>query len=261
MGIVDTQAATSVAGLTIVVTGAARGMGAAIAETLAAHGARVVVADRLESEGAQVTERLRQAGHEAEFIAVDVADMAATVAMADAALTRFGRIDGLVNNAGIYQELGHKRAFDEVEPDEWDRVMAVNARGPWLCIRAVVPHMRSRGRGKIVNVASATVHMGVAGFPHYVASKGALIALTRSLARELGADGITVNAVAPGLVSTEATRRLNESEYLERASRARAIAREMVPSDLAGSVLFLCARASDFVTGQTLIVDGGAVMQ
>jgi NAD(P)-dependent dehydrogenase (short-subunit alcohol dehydrogenase family) len=157
-------------------------------------------------------------------------------------------------------DLGHKQAFDEISPEEWDRVMAVNVRGAWLCARAAVPHMRELGGGSLINVSSATVHMGVPGFAHYVASKAALIGLTRALARELGPSGIRVNAIAPGLVSNDASRQLNEPGYLAGSVQARAIAREMTAGDLTGTVLFLASAASEFITGQTFVVDGGAAM-
>ena len=138
--------------------------------------------------------------------------------------------------------------------------MAVNVRGAWQCAKAVVPHMRERRRGKLINVSSASVQLGVPGFAHYVASKAALVGLTHALAGELGAYRITVNALAPGLVSNEASRLLNDPGYLAQAARGRAIPREMEPRDLAGAVVFLASAASDFITGQTFVVDGGAVM-
>jgi NAD(P)-dependent dehydrogenase (short-subunit alcohol dehydrogenase family) len=172
-------------------------------------------------------------------------------------LDRHGRIDALVNNAAIYQGLGAKTPFTDIPVAEWDRVMAVNTRGVWLGMRAVHPVMQRQQYGRVVNMASSTVHMGVPYFAHYTASKGAVMALTRSVAREVGADGITVNAIAPGLVETEATRSLNDPEYLTSAAARRAVPRSMVPEDLGPAVSFLCSRHSGFVTGQTLIVDGG----
>jgi NAD(P)-dependent dehydrogenase (short-subunit alcohol dehydrogenase family) len=165
-----------------------------------------------------------------------------------------------VNNAAIYLALGSKRPFDEISLDEWEKVMAVNVRGVWLCTKAVSPYMRRQDAGKIVNISSVVAHMGAPGFVHYVASKAAVIGMTRALARELGSNGITVNAVAPGLVSNEASRQLNVEEYMEQAARTRAVQRAMEPDDLVGAVLFLSSPESDFVSGQTLIVDGGAVM-
>jgi NAD(P)-dependent dehydrogenase (short-subunit alcohol dehydrogenase family) len=247
-------------GTCAIVTGAARGLGADYARALAAEGAGVVVADVLEPEGEAVAGALRDAGAESVFVAADVTDEASTSALAAAAADRFGRIDVLVNNAAIYLDLERKRAFDEIAADEWDRVMAVNVRGAWQCAKSVAPRMREQGSGRLINVSSASVQLGVPGFAHYVASKAALVGLTHALARELGPFGITVNAVAPGLVSNEASRRLNEGDYLAGAARGRAIPREMTPADMAGTIVFLASPASGFTTGQTFIVDGGALM-
>jgi NAD(P)-dependent dehydrogenase (short-subunit alcohol dehydrogenase family) len=189
----------------------------------------------------------------------DVADESSWAALVAAVLDRHGRVDALVNNAAVYAGLGAKRPFTDIPVEEWDRVMAVNTRGVWLGMRAVHPAMRRQGYGRIVNMASSTVHMGVPWFAHYTASKGAVIALTRSVAREVGTDGITVNAVAPGLVETEASRGLNDEDYLAAAAGRRAVPRPMQPADLAAAVSFLCSRGSGFVTGQTLVVDGGLV--
>jgi NAD(P)-dependent dehydrogenase (short-subunit alcohol dehydrogenase family) len=241
-------------GATVVITGGARGIGERYARAFAQRGARLVIADLLREEGEALAREL-----DALFVATDVADEASVTAMAAAAAERTGAIDVLVNNAAIYAELGGKQAFDEISVADWDRVMAVNVRGPWLCARGVAPFMRGAG-GSIVNVASVVAHIGTAGFAHYVASKAAVMGLTRALARELGADGITVNAVAPGLVANESSRVLNESSYLEQAARVRAVPRDMAPDDLVGAVLFLASPASAFMSGQTVIVDGGGVM-
>jgi NAD(P)-dependent dehydrogenase (short-subunit alcohol dehydrogenase family) len=237
-------------GTVVLVTGGARGIGAALSRHLASEGAAVVTADVVEAtadtDGMDIT-----------HVLADVSDEASWRQLVTAALDRHGRIDALVNNAAIYQGLGAKRPFTDITVDEWDRVMAVNTRGVWLGMRAVHPVMKAQGRGRIVNIASSTVHMGVPYFAHYTASKGAVIALTRSVAREVGADGITVNAVAPGLVETEATRALNDEDYLAASAGRRAVPRRMEPGDLAPVVSFLCSDGSGFVTGQTLIVDGG----
>jgi NAD(P)-dependent dehydrogenase (short-subunit alcohol dehydrogenase family) len=241
-------------GATVVITGGARGIGERYARAFAQRGAQVVIADLLRDEGEALAREL-----DARFVATDVADEASVTAMAAVAAERSGVIDVLVNNAAIYAELGGKQRFDEISVEDWDRVMAVNVRGPWLCARGVVPFMRGRG-GSIVNVASVVAHIGTAGFAHYVASKAAVMGLTRALAREVGPDGITVNAVAPGLVANESSRVLNEDAYLEQAARVRAVPRDMAPDDLVGAVLFLASPASAFMSGQTLIVDGGGVM-
>ncbi|MEA2359059.1 MAG: hypothetical protein QOI62_2319 [Solirubrobacteraceae bacterium] len=246
--------ADAFAGATVVVTGGARGIGERYARAFAQRGAHVVIADLLRDEGEALAREL-----DAVFVATDVADEQSTIAMASAAAQRTGAIDVLVNNAAIYAELGGKVGFDELSVDDWDRVMAVNVRGPWLCARAAFPYMREGG-GSIVNVASVVAHLGTAGFAHYVASKAAVMGLTRALARELGPHGITVNAVAPGLVANESSRVLNDEAYLAQAARGRAVPRDMAPDDLVGAVLFLASPDSAFVSGQTMVVDGGGVM-
>jgi NAD(P)-dependent dehydrogenase (short-subunit alcohol dehydrogenase family) len=243
-------------GKTVVVTGATGGIGEGYVHAFAAAGANVVAADvpTAAGTGAELAEK---AG--CVFVAADVTsddDWSAVVARA---LDEFGRIDALVNNAAIYQGLGVKRPLTELSGDDWDTVLRVNVRGTWQGIKAVVPSMRAAGGGRIVNISSATARMGVPGFAHYVASKAAVEGLTRAAARELGPDGITVNAVAPGLVSDEATRALNTDDYIAAAAGGRALGREMVPDDLVGAVVFLASDGGAFVTGQTLIVDGGGV--
>jgi NAD(P)-dependent dehydrogenase (short-subunit alcohol dehydrogenase family) len=237
-------------GTVVLVTGGARGIGAALSRYLAAQGAAVVTADVVRATG-------DADGLDVTHVQADVSDETSWRQLVAATLDRHGRIDALVNNAAVYQGLGAKRPFTDITVDEWDQVMAVNTRGVWLGMRAVHPVMQAQGRGRIVNIASSTVHMGVPYFAHYTASKGAVIALTRSVAREVGPDGITVNAVAPGLVETEATRALNDEDYLAVAAGRRAVPRRMEPSDLAPVVSFLCSSGSGFMTGQTLIVDGG----
>ncbi|MGY1620761.1 SDR family NAD(P)-dependent oxidoreductase [Geodermatophilus sp. SYSU D00965] len=237
-------------GTVVLVTGAAHGIGEAVSRHLAAEGALVVAADVVD------------AGWDAERVThvhADVSDEGSWERLVATTLDRHGRVDALVNNAAIYQGLGAKRPFTEIGVDEWDRVMAVNTRGVWLGMRAVHPAMKEQGHGRVVNIASSTVHMGVPYFAHYTASKGAVIALTRSVAREVGADGITVNAIAPGLVETEATRSLNDDDYLAVAAGRRAVPRRMEADDLCPAISFLCSRSSGFITGQTLVVDGGTV--
>lgn len=256
------MSATRLAGRVAIVTGAARGIGAVYARAFATHGADVVIADLLDSPGEALARDLRSVreGARALFVRADVTSEADTVRMARAAVEAFGRIDILVNNAAVYLDLERKRPFDEVTVEEWDRVLAVNVRGAWQCVKAVTPAMRRQGYGKIINISSVVAYVGTPGFVHYVTSKAAVIGLTRALARELGDSGISVNAIAPGLVSNEASARLNPPEYLAQAVQARAIRRAMVPEDLVGAVLFLASPESDFVTGQTFVVDGGAVM-
>ncbi|MFW3172175.1 SDR family NAD(P)-dependent oxidoreductase [Geodermatophilus sp. CPCC 206100] len=242
-------------GTVVIVTGGARGIGAELCRSLAAQGAAVVVADV--GDAAPLVAEQIEAGHTVSSVPTDVGDEAAWARLVATTLDRHDRVDALVNNAAVYQGLGAKTPFTEISVAEWDRVMGVNTRGVWLGMRAVHPAMQEQGYGRIVNIASSTVHMGVPYFAHYTASKGAVIALTRSVAREVGRDGITVNAISPGLVETEATFALNDPSYVATAAQGRAVARGMVPGDLCPAVSFLCSRGSGFITGQTVVVDGG----
>ncbi len=249
------------AGKNAVITGGARGIGAVYAKAFAAEGANVAIADILEAEGEDLARKLDEQGDaKALFVRTDVTDDESTNQMARTVEDGFGGVDILVNNAAIYFELETKKSFDEISPEEWERVMAVNVRGVWNCAKAVSPYMKRQEYGKIVNISSVVAYIGAAGFAHYVASKAAVIGLTRALARELGGHNVTVNAVAPGLVSNEASMQLNVAEYIEQSAKMRPIPRAMTPDDLVGAVLFLASPDSDFVTGQTYVVDGGAVM-
>jgi NAD(P)-dependent dehydrogenase (short-subunit alcohol dehydrogenase family) len=241
-------------GKSVIVTGAGGGLGRAFALGFARAGAKVAAAD-VNLAGARETAALVNEVHgEAVALAVDVADEASTKAMAEAAAHAFGGIDALVNNAGLYATL--KRApFLEIDPEEWDRVMAVNLKGPFLCARAAVAHMRGRC-GAIINVASATVLSGSPLWMHYVASKGGVIAMTRVMARELGGDEITVNALAPGFTLTEASMGVMENAATYGVERG-AIKRAGMPEDIVGAALFLASPHARFMTGQTIVVDGG----
>ena len=245
-------------GKVVIVTGAGRGLGRAFAERIAAEGAKVVVAELDPALGEAAATSLRQSGADAVFVPTDISSWPQVKAMAAAVLDRWDAIDGLVNNAAMAYGLGGQK-FDAIPEDEWDGVMAVNVRGTWNCCRAVVPAMRAGGKGKIVNVASDTALWGATTLLHYVASKGAVIALTRALARELGDDNIAVNAIAPGLTMTEAGR-LVAPERQRQYVAGRAMRREQAPDDLTGSVVFLLSDDADFVTGQLLAVNGGFVL-
>ena len=202
-------------------------------------------------------EGLKARGHEVAGVTLDVADPACVQACATEAVRRLGGLDGLVNNAAITDSGG--KSADELEIETWDRVMDVNVRGTWLMTRACRPALRDSGRGAIVNLASDTALWGAPRLLAYVASKGAVIAMTRSLARELGPDNITVNAVAPGLVQVEATRYVPEARHRHYVEQ-RALSRDQVPEDVTGAVVYALSDLARFVTGQLLAVNGGFVM-
>ena len=245
----------------IIVTGGANGIGRAYCEGFAGEGAKVVVADLDEERADDVVRTLTKGGAEALALRVDVADPHATDRMAKATVDRFGRIDGLINNAALFQRPAMSRVpFEKIPVEEWDRLMAVNLRGIFLCCRAVVPVMKQQRYGKIVNISSGTVFYGAPNAAHYVTSKAGVIGLTRSLARELGEYQITVNAIAPGLVlSMDEVDPAREAQNRRRL-QARAIQRTELPQDVVGAAVFLSSGESDFITGQTLVVDGGAQM-
>jgi NAD(P)-dependent dehydrogenase (short-subunit alcohol dehydrogenase family) len=245
----------TLAGQVALITGAAGGLGRAFALAFAAAGARVVLADRNADGAGAVAAEVAAQGGLALAVAADVASAASMVTLAEQAAAWGGAIDILINNAAIYAGL-ERRPFWELDEAEWDRVLGVNLKGAWLCARAVFPAMQRRGRGKIVNVASATVFSGSPLWAHYVASKGGLIALTRTMAREAGDHGITVNALAPGFMLTDASLGLMEDAASYGVSRG-AIKRAAYADDMVGAAVFLASPASDFITGQTLIVDGG----
>lgn len=243
----------------VIITGAAQGIGATYARALAAEGAHIVIADVL--DGAPLVQELQGMGAEAIAVKTDVSVEASAAIMAAATMERFGQIDVLINNAAIYASLKIK-GFEDIDVAEWDKVMAVNVRGPFICARAVAPHMKARGQGRIINISSGTPFKGTPGLLHYVTSKGAILALTRALARELGDFGISVNTLAPGLVLSEGV--VANAEMRERLTApviaSRAIKRDQMPGDLIGPLLFLASDDSAFMTGETVVVDGGSVM-
>lgn len=242
-----------------IVTGAARGIGQAYCLALARDGANIVAADILSCE--ETVAQVQEAGGEALGVTADVANAASTEAMAAQTLQRFGRIDILVNNAAIYGGL-KLTPFEEIPEAEWDRVMAVNVKGLWLCCKAVIPTMKRQGKGKIINISSDTIWMGIPLFLHYVASKGAVFAFSRALSRELSGTGIAVNTITPGYTQTEAAQGLAEPETVARIGAwvldQQIIKRSEEPADLTGTVVFLASADSDFITGQTINVNGGA---
>jgi len=250
----------SIEGKVIVITGAARGIGQEYARSFAAARARVVAADI--SDCSTTLDLIKMTGGDGVAATLDVGDAASASGMAQAATSAFGRIDGLVNNAALYATVRGGR-FDSITETDWDAVMSINVKGIWNCCKAVVPIMRQNGGGSIVNISSLAATYGMPFGLHYTTSKAAVIGLTRGLARELGRDGIRVNAVAPGTVLTDATRQFFGQKFekaIERIRSDQTIQRNLMPIDLVGTVTWLLSDASSFVTGQTISVDGGTVM-
>ena len=239
-------------GKVAIVTGAAQGIGKAIADGLSAAGARIVVADLERAEEAAAA----YAG--GVGLTVDVANEEDVARMVSDTVESCGSIDVLVNNAGLYASLA-MRPFTEIPLEEWNKVMEINVASMFLTCRAVVPVMREHGGGKIVNISSGTPFRGVPFLLHYVTSKGAIVTLTRALAKELGNDSIHVNCVAPGFTMSDGVKSHPEVvEALRDVSvSARTIKRDQVPEDVVGAVVFLCTPAADFITGQTMVIDGG----
>lgn len=239
-------------GQVAIVTGGSQGIGLAIADGLAAAGARIVIADLKGADEAAA------AYPDGVGLTVDVSSEDDVASMAAETVDRCGRVDILINNAGLYASLP-MRPFEQIPVDEWRQVMDVNVLSMFLCCRAVVPLMKDRGTGRIVNISSGTPFRGVPFLLHYVTSKGAIVAFTRSLAKELGAMGVFVNCVAPGFTISDGVK--GQPEVLEALSEvsvaARTIKRDQVPEDVAGAVVFLCGPGAEFITGQTMVIDGG----
>lgn len=248
----------SISGKVAIVTGGARGIGRAYAEALADAGAAVLIADMLEAEGAVTVAAIIAKGQQAAFQAVDVSSRAATEAMAKAAVDQFGGIDILVNNAAMFASL-KGGPFSDISDERWDKTMAVNVRGPFLCIRAVLPYMIERGGGAIVNQTSISA-FGMPYMLDYTASKAAIIGMTKSVASEVGQHNIRVNAIAPGGTATEGYSEImggNMELAEERAKASQLIAAQMQPEDMTGTLLHLVSDGAKFITGQTMVVDGG----
>lgn len=238
----------------VIVTGGAQGIGRAYCSGTAAEGARVVVADV--ADPTPTVKEVEGRGSQALGVECDVSREEDTRRLATETLARFGRIDVLVNNAALYGTL-RRRPFMEIPVEEWDRVMAVNLRGLFLCARAVFPAMQAQGKGNIINIASSTFFRGVPHSIHYTTSKGGVVGFTRSLARELGDFGIRVNAIAPGFTLSGENEKNISDERKEMNIRTRMIKRAELPEDLVGTLVFLASDDSDFISGQTILVDGG----
>ena len=249
-----TGAEIQLLGRRVLVTGAARGLGESFARALIAAGATVTLSDVLHARGQALAAEL---GARAHYVSIDLMDGDAIQQGVAAAARVMGGIDGLINNAAITNSGG--KTMEQITPVVWDQVMAVNVRGTWLVTVAATPHLAASGSGRVVNIASDTALWGAPRLMAYVASKGAVISMTRAMARELGAQGITVNAIAPGLTLVEATQYVPEARH-DQYLQGRAIQRPQLPEDVNAAALFLLTRASGFITGQVLPVNGGFVM-
>jgi NAD(P)-dependent dehydrogenase (short-subunit alcohol dehydrogenase family) len=247
-------------GKVAIITGAAGGIGAALATGYAKEGAKLLIADIL--EGNNTVAEVANVGGEAIFVKTDVTKQDQCDAMVKAAIDRFGTVDILVNNAAVYANI-IKKPLDKITTEEWNRVMEVNAAGPFHCTKAVFAHMREKG-GKIINVASSVVFEGAAGMPHYVASKGAVMAFTRAMARELGAYNININSLAPGYTQSEASQKIQKyrqdggPDPEQLMLQKRCLKRSEAPTDLVGTAIFLASDMSNFLTGQLILCDGGS---
>jgi NAD(P)-dependent dehydrogenase (short-subunit alcohol dehydrogenase family) len=248
-------------GRVAILTGGAKGIGRHYAQALAAEGARLMIADI--ADGKEIAAAIARAhgANSVESCIADVSDEAAVEALVAKAMERFGKIDILVNNAALFAPLAETKCT-EIDVGLWDRVMAINLRGPFLLVKHVVPHMSAQGYGKIINIGSGTAYRGIPWMLHYVTSKGGIMAMSRALARELGEHGIRVNTLAPGFTMSETIIAENPGHVETARSRAvasRALKRDEHPQDLLGALVFLASADSDFITGQTIAVDGGNV--
>lgn len=242
----------------ILVSGGARGLGAAFAEGCGRAGAKVLIADILADEGRETAQRLQAENLNVLSFEVDISDPASVMALGERVAAEVGPIDGLLNNAALATGIGGK-GFEDIDLESWDRVMTINVRGTWLMMKAFAPLLRQSAKGgRVVNLASDTALWGAPNLLHYVGSKGAVISMTRSLSRELGADGISVNAIAPGLVRVEATEYVPE-ERKQLYVNGAAIQRAHLPEDTVGTAIFLLSDAAAFVSGQVIPVNGGFI--
>ena len=241
---------------TIIVTGASTGIGQAFSVACASYGAKIIVADM--NSGEETVEIIKSKGGEAKFVEVDVANEKSTDLMAKAAYDWTGRLDGLINNAAYFREV-KLTPFEEIDVAVWDKIFDVNVKGVWQCSKAVIPYMRNNNGGSIINISSVVAVAGQPGYLHYVATKGAVLAMTKGLAKECGKDLVRVNTIAPGFVITDATKN-RPIEWQQTFLKARAISREQRPEDLVGTAVYLLSDLSSFVSGQTHVVDGGHIM-
>jgi NAD(P)-dependent dehydrogenase (short-subunit alcohol dehydrogenase family) len=248
-------------GRTAIVTGGAKGIGRHYSRALAAEGARVMIADIADGEAVAQEIAAARGANSVTSIIADVSDESSVERLVAATMERFGKIDVLVNNAALFAPLQETKCT-EIDADLWDKVMAVNLRGPFLMVKHVAPHMTAQGYGKIINIGSGTAFRGIPWMLHYVTSKGGIMAFTRALARELGEHGIRVNTLAPGFTLSDTVMSENPGHVetaRDRAVQARSLRRDEHPQDLLGALVFLASADSDFITGQTLAVDGGNV--
>jgi len=240
----------------VIITGAGQGIGRVFARAFAMAGASVVIAERNTEKAAAVSAEIMKAGGAALAVETDVADEASVKEMVEVVDDEYGRIDVLINNAGIFSTL-EMRPFDQIPLDEWEEVLRVNLTGPFICARAVLPAMRRAKWGRIINIASGAVRLGRPNYLHYIAAKSALMGMSLSMARELGPDNITVNAILPGATFTEIERKTITPAQKERVIAMQCVPRAETPEDLVGAALFLASEASAFVTGQSINLDGG----
>lgn len=247
---------TSLNDRVVIITGAGQGIGRVFAKSFAKAGARVVIAELNEERAGKVAAEILEAGGQALAVTTDVTDPNSINEMVEIVQDEWARIDVLINNAGIFSTL-EMRPFDQIPLEEWERVLRVNLTGPFLCARAVLPAMRKQKWGRIINIASGAVRLGRPNYLHYIATKAALSGMSLSMARELGPDGITVNAILPGATFTEIERKTVTPEQKERIIAMQCIPRAETPDDLVGAALFLASDASGFVTGQSINLDGG----